>query len=166
MNINSLNLKLIIGIVYVSIISIGLYFLFSLIDIKDLTSYEFIRSNKDIILKFKSDNFLFLTVIFFSISVIWTLLLGFATPLLLFSGFVFGKWWGILIVLVSTTIGATLLYILVGFFLKDIIEEKLAPRFYKLKFFFNKNDILYFMCYRFVGGGGTPYGIQNILPVL
>ena len=166
MNLNSLNLKLIIGIVYLLIISIGIYFLFSFIDIKDLTSYEFIRSNKNLILKYKNENFLFLTCAFFIFSIIWVLLLGFAMPLLVFSGFVFGKWWGILIVLTSTTVGAALLYTLAGFFFRDIIEEKLASKFSKLKKFFIKNDILYFMSYRFIGGGGTPYAVQNILPVL
>ena len=51
MNITSGKLKLTIGAVYLSLLSIGLYFLFSAIDLKDLTSYEFIRANKDIILK-------------------------------------------------------------------------------------------------------------------
>ena len=166
MNLNFLNLKLVIAITYLAIISIGLYFLFSIVDIKDLMSYEFIRSNKDIILKYKNENFLFLTVVFFIFSVVWVLLLGFAMPLLIFSGFVFGKWWGILIVLTSTTIGATLLYLLVGFFFKETIEQKLAPKFSKLKEFFIRNDILYFMSYRFIGGGGTPYAIQNVLPIL
>ena len=166
MNVNFSNLKLVIGITYLAIISIGLYFLFSIVDIKDLMSYEFIRSNKDIILKYKNENFLFLTVIFFIFSVVWVLLLGFAMPLLIFSGFVFGKWWGILIVLTSTTIGATLLYLLVGFFFRETIEQKLAPKFSKLKKFFIRNDILYFMSYRFIGGGGTPYAIQNVLPIL
>ena len=166
MNPNSLNLKIIIGITYLVIISIGIYFLFSFVDIKDLMSYEFIRLNKDVILKYKNENFLFLTCAFFIFSIIWTLLLGFAMPLLVFSGFVFGKWWGILIVLTSTTAGATLLYILSGFFFREMIEEKLAPKFLKLKEFFIKNDILYFMSYRFIGGGGTPYAVQNILPVL
>tara|TARA_Y100000590_G_scaffold372605_1_gene435752 strand:+ start:270 stop:995 length:726 start_codon:yes stop_codon:yes gene_type:complete len=166
MDLRSLNLKLILGITYLVIISIGLYLLFSVVDIKDLTSYEFIRSNKDVILKYKTENFLFLTVIFFIFCIIWTLLLGFAMPLLIFSGFVFGKWWGILIVLVATTIGATLLYLLVGFFFREMIEEKLAPKFSKLRQFFIKNDILYFMSYRFIGGGGTPYAIQNIIPIL
>ena len=166
MNVNSLNLKIIIGIIYLAIISICLYFLFSIVDIKDLMSYEFIKSNKDVILKYKNDNFLFLTVIFFIFSVVWVLFLGFAMPLLIFSGFVFGKWWGILIALVSTTIGATLLYILVGFFFREMIEKKLAPKFSKLRRFFIKNDIIYFMSYRFVGGGGIPYAIQNILPIL
>ena len=166
MNLNSLNLKLILGITYLVIISFGLYFLLSVVDIKNLMSYDFIKLNKDIILKYKNENFLFLTIIFFIFSIVWVLLLGFAMPLLIFSGFVFGKWWGILIVLTSTTIGATLLYMLVGFFFREAIKEKLAPKFSKLKEFFIKNDILYFMCFRFVGGGGTPYAVQNILPVL
>ena len=65
MNPNSLNLKLILGATYLVIISIGLYFLFSAVDVKDLMSYEFIRLNKDIILKYKSENFLFLGIVFF-----------------------------------------------------------------------------------------------------
>ena len=166
MNLNSLNLKLILGITYLVIISFGLYFLFSVVDIKNLMSYDFIKLNKDIILKYKSENFLFLTIIFFIFSIVWVLLLGFAMPLLIFSGFVFGKWWGILIVLTSTTIGATLLYMLVGFFFREAIKEKLAPKFSKLKEFFIKNDILYFMSFRFIGGGGSPYAVQNVLPIL
>jgi len=166
MNLNSLNLKLILGITYLVIISFGLYFLFSVVDIKNLMSYDFIKLNKDIILKYKNENFLFLTIIFFIFSIVWVLLLGFAMPLLIFSGFVFGKWWGILIVLTSTTIGATLLYMLVGFFFREAIKEKLAPKFSKLKEFFIKNDILYFMSFRFIGGGGSPYAVQNVLPIL
>ena len=166
MNLNSLSFKLILGTTYLIILSIGLYFLFSVIDIKDLTSYEFIKLNKDIILKYKSENFLFLAIIFFIFCIIWVLLLGFAMPLLIFSGFVFGKWWGISIVLTSTTIGAALLYMLVGFFFRDTIKEKLAPKFSKLREFFIKNDIVYFTSFRFVGGGGTPYAVQNVLPIL
>ena len=166
MKLNSLNSKLIIGAVYILIISIGLYFLFSVMDIKDLTSYEFIRENKDIILKYKNENFLLLTAIFFIFSIVWVLLLGFAMPLLIFSGFVFGKWWGIVIVLTGTTIGAVLLYILAGFFFRETMKKKLAPKFSKLREFFIKNDILYFTSFRFIGGGGTPYAIQNLLPIL
>ena len=164
MNLNSLHLKLILGIIYLVIISIGLYFLFSVISIENLRSYEFIRENKDIILKYKSENFLYLTIIFFVFSIIWVLFLAFVTPLIIFSGFVFGKWWGVLIVLTSLTTGATLLYMLAGFFLRDVIKKKLAPKFSKLKEFFIKNDILYFMIFRFLGG--IPFAIQNLLPIL
>ena len=166
MNITSGKLKLTIAAVYLSLLSIGLYFLFSAIDLKDLTSYEFIRSNKDIIFQYKEENFLFLAIAFFIICIIWVLFLGFAMPLLVFGGFVFGKWWGISIVHISTSIGATLLYVLAGAFFKDFIEEKLAPKFSKLREVFNKNGTLYFMFFRFVGGGGTPFAIQNVLPIL
>ena len=164
--INLKNLKLIFGLIYLTILLISLYFLFSVIDFKDFTSYQFIKTNKDIILKYKSENFFLLTTIFFIFTIFWMLLLGILTPLLLFSGFVFGKWWGLIIILISTTIGSTLVYLLATFFLRDFIEEKLAPKFSRLKEFFNKNDILYFMCFRFAGGLGTPNPIQNVLPVL
>ena len=166
MKLESLNIKLIIGLAYLTILSVGLYFLFSAIDIKDLTNYEFIRSNKDIILKYKNENFFFLSFAFFIFSIIWILFLGFASPLLIFAGFVFGKWWGILLSLISTTVGAALLYLLVGLFFRSFINKKLAPKFSKLKELFIRNDTFYFTSYRFIGGGGTPYAIQNIIPIL
>ena len=76
MNITSGKLKLIIAAVYLSLLFIGLYFLFSAIDLKDLTSYNFIKSNKDIILEYKEENFLFLTIAFFIFCIIWVLFLG------------------------------------------------------------------------------------------
>ena len=166
MNLKLLNVKWIIGSIYLLLLIAGITFLLTNYNISDFISYEFIRLNKNTILEYKRENFLVLTSLFFIFSIIWVLLLGFAMPLLIFSGFVFGKWWGILIVLTSTSIGATLLYFLAGLFFRDIIQEKFAPKFSKLKKFFNKNELVYFMFYRFIGGGGTPYAIQNILPIL
>ncbi len=166
MNIASKNLKLVIGVIYLLVLFAVLYFVFSLIDIKDLTNYEFIRSNKENIFQYKNDNLLLLSIIFFIFTIVWILLLGFAGPILLFAGFVYGKWVGTIIVLSATTIGATLLYILAGIFFRDLIRDKLEHRFSNLKIFFKKNELFYFMMYRFVGGGGVPYGIQNVLPVL
>ena len=166
MNNNSKNIKLLIGAIYLIVLLTGLYFLFTTIDIRDLTNYEFIRSNKNLILHYKNNNFILLSVFFFIFSIIWVLLLGFGSPILLFAGFVFGKWWGILLVSISTTIGASLLYLLANLFFKDIVEKKLAPKFSGLKKFFKKNELFYFTTFRFVGGGGAPYGIQNVLPVL
>ena len=97
---------------------------------------------------------------------VWVLFLGFVIPILLLSGFVFGKWWGILIGVTSTTVGATLLYILAIYFFQNFIKEKLAPKYSTLLEFFNKNDTLYFTIFRLSGGLGAPYAIQNVLPVL
>ena len=55
---------------------------------------------------------------------------------------------------------------IVRIFFRDSIREKLIPRFSKLKEVFSKNDTFYFMCFRFIGGGGTPYAIQNVLPII
>ena len=166
MKLKLLNVKWVIGSIYLLLLIAGITFLLTNYNISNFFSYEFIRLNKNIILEYKRENFLALTCLFFIFSFIWVLLLGFAMPLLIFSGFVFGKWWGILIVLTSTTIGAALLYFLAGLFFRDIIQEKFAPKFSKLKKFFNKNELVYFMFFRFIGGGGTPYAVQNTLPIL
>ena len=154
MNLKLLNIKWVIGSIYLLLLIAGITFLLSKYNISDFFSYEFIRLNKNVILEYRRENFLILTILFFIFSIVWVLMLGFALPLLIFSGFVFGKWWGILIVLTSTSIGATLLYFLAGLFFRDIIQEKFGPKFLKLKKFFNKNELVYFMFFRFIGGGG------------
>ena len=166
MNLNSKNFKLFIGIFYLLFLFIGLFFLFSAVDFKDLTNYDFIRSKSDIILKYKEKNFVLLSLGYLFFSILWVLLLGFASPILLVAGFVFGKWWGILIVLTGTTIGASSLYLLAKLFFRDFINQNIGPKFLKLKELFNKNDFVYFLLFRFVGGGGIPYAIQNVMPVI
>ena len=71
----------------------------------------FIRSNKETITEYKNNNFLFLVKSFFIFSVIWFLLLGLILPILSFAGFVFGKWFGILIAVIAASVGSTLLYL-------------------------------------------------------
>lgn len=166
MNLNFSKAKMIIGLIYLSVFIMGITFLLTNYNISDFFSYEFIRLNRSAILEYKNENFLLLVILFFIFTIVWVLMLGFAMPLLIFSGFVFGKWWGIIIILISSTIGATLLYFLAGLFFREIIKEKFAPKFIKLKKFFNKNELIYFMFFRFVGGGGAPYAVQNILPLL
>ena len=71
-----------------------------------------------------------------------------------------------LIAVVSATIGTTLLYLLAKLFFSDLIKEKLESKFSSLKLTFQKNEFFYFTLFRLGGGGGIPYGIQNVLPVL
>jgi uncharacterized membrane protein YdjX (TVP38/TMEM64 family) len=140
--------------------------LFSNFDVSDLTSYEFIRENKGLILKYKESNIFFLTIIFFIITVLLNLLL---CPMLLPTlviGFIFGKWAGTLILLFGNTLGGALLYLLAKTFFSELIREKFATKFSRFIEFFNKNEMVYFMFFRFIGGGGTPFPIQNVLPVL
>ena len=160
------NFKIYLGGVYLIVLLIAVYFLFSTFDLKDLTSYEFIKENREMILKYKDNNIFFLTIIFFIITIFLNLLL---CPMLiptLVIGFIFGKWLGTLILIFGNTLGGFLLYRLAKTFFSDLIERKFKTKFSKFIGFFNKNETIYFMCFRFIGGGGTPFPIQNVLPVL
>ena len=166
MKLESSNFKIYLGGVYLIVLLIAVYFLFSTFDLKDLTSYEFIKENRDAILKYKDNNIFFLTIIFFIITIFLNLLL---CPMLiptLVIGFIFGKWLGTLILIFGNTLGGFLLYRLAKTFFSDLIEKKFKTKFSKFIIFFNKNERMYFMCFRFIGGGGTPFPIQNVLPVL
>jgi len=166
MKLESSNFKIYLGGVYLIVLLIAVYFLFSTFDLKDLTSYEFIKENRDTILKYKDNNIFFLTIIFFIITIFLNLLL---TPMIiptLIIGFIFGKWLGTLILIFGNTLGGFLLYRLTKTFFSDLIEKKFRTKFSKFIDFFNRNEMFYFMCFRFMGGGGTPFPIQNILPVL
>ena len=166
MNSVSSNFKIYFGGVYLIVLLIAVYFLFSTFDLKDLGSYEFIRENREAILKYKDNNIFFLTIIFFIITIFLNLLL---CPMLLptlIIGFIFGKWLGTLILIFGNTIGGFLLYRLAKTFFSNLVEKKFKTKFSKFVDFFNKNETIYFMCFRFIGGGGAPFPVQNILPVL
>jgi uncharacterized membrane protein YdjX (TVP38/TMEM64 family) len=90
--------------------------------------------------------------------------LGFAAPIFLVGGFIFGKWIGTLIVLFGLTVGSTFLYIIANYILKDFIYEKFSSKFSFLIYKFKKNEFIYFVLYRAIGG--LPFFLQNLLPTL
>tara|TARA_B100001250_G_scaffold7776_1_gene6556 strand:+ start:130 stop:843 length:714 start_codon:yes stop_codon:yes gene_type:complete len=157
-------IKIILGIIYFLILFIFLWFFFSFFSMNEISTYEFIKKNRDLLLDFKENNFLLITIIFFVSCIIWVFLLGFGSPVALLGGFIFGKWFGTLIVVSSLTIGATCLYLFANFFLKEFIKEKFEKKFGKMLNNFKKNEFLYFFIYRFVGG--IPFFIANVLPTL
>ena len=83
--------KVSIGIIYLVCLSILLYLFFANFDITRINDYSYIKEKSEILIKLKNDNIIIFPLIFFIFSVIWILLLGFASPLALVSGFVFGK---------------------------------------------------------------------------
>ena len=89
---------------------------------------------------------------------------GFGSPVAIFAGFIFGKWMGLLIVLVGLSIGATLLYVFANYFLKDLIKDKFLNRFKNLDEKFKKSEFIYLLIYRFIGG--IPFAISNVLPCI
>ena len=62
MNLKSANFKIYLGTAYLGVLLAAIYFFWSNFDLSDLTSYELIRENKDLILKYKENNIFFLTI--------------------------------------------------------------------------------------------------------
>jgi len=161
----NLKLKLLLGITYLICFSALMFVIFSNFDFKDLTDINFFKSNQQLLNDFKLENILLALVLFSILSIIWVLLLGFGSPLALLAGFIFGKWLGTLVSVVSFSIGATLLYYLANFFFKDYIKNKFSRKMENFVNLFNKNDFIYFTLFRFTGGG-MPFAVQNVLPVI
>tara|TARA_Y100000992_G_C21269431_1_gene495810 strand:+ start:807 stop:1526 length:720 start_codon:yes stop_codon:yes gene_type:complete len=162
----SKNLKILLALFYLACLGIILYGFFSFVDISQVTNYSYLRDNTQFLIDYKNQNFLFFLITFFLFSVIWVLLLGFGSPIALISGFIFGKIIGSIIIITSFSIGCTLLYALANFYFKELVINYLPSRVHKMREIFNKNEFFYFLLFRFFGGGGIPFGIQNILPVI
>ena len=156
--------KIYLGILYVLLISTFLYFFFSKFTLQELSSYEFIKNNVDYFSNLKDKNYYTLLLTFFLFVVFWVLLLGFGSPVALASGFIFGKWIGTIIIAISLSAGSLLLYLIANFFFRDLVQQKLGNRMVFLKDLFKKNEFLYFLIYRFIGG--LPFFIHNTLPVI
>ena len=156
--------KLFIGLFYLTFVVIFLYFFFSKFSIQEITSYEFIKNNRDYFFELRQSNLLILSIIFILFTIIWVLAAGFGSPVAIFAGFIFGKWVGTLIVVIGLSIGATLLYLFANFFLKDLIKDKFLNKFQSLEQKFKKSEFIYLLIYRFIGG--IPFAISNVLPCI
>ena len=160
----SKKVKLFIGLFYIFTVSLILYFFLSKFTFQEITSYEFIKNNRDYFYELKESNLFLLGIIFISFSILWVFAAGFGTPLALFAGFIFGKWFGLLVAVIGMSIGATLLYIFANFFLKKMIKDKFINKFKNLEGKFKKSEFLYLLIFRFIGG--VPFQIQNVLPCI
>ena len=160
----SKKVKITLGLFYLLVVSSFLYFFLSKFTLEELTSYEFIKNNRDYFFGLKQTNLLLLSVIFIFLTIVWVLMAGFGSPVALLAGFIFGKWLGTIILVLGLSIGATILYIFGNYFLKEVIKEKFLNRFKNLEIKFKKSEFIFLLAYRFVGG--IPFAIANVLPCL
>ena len=112
----NLKIKLFVGLFYIFAVSLFLYFLFSKFSFQEITSYDFIKNNRDYFFNLKQSNLLLLSVSFILFVIIWVLAAGFGSPIALLAGFIFGKWLGLVLIIFSMSLGATILYIFANFF--------------------------------------------------
>ena len=158
-------IKIIIGLSYLILVCLFLYFFFSKFSLQDLTSYDFIKQNRSYFFELKNSNLFLISIIFLLLTILWVFpFLGFGSPVALFGGFIFGKWIGTLIVVLGLSIGATLLYVFGNYFLKNFIREKFLNKYQRLEMKFKKSEFIYLLIYRFIGG--IPWQLSCLLPTL
>ena len=160
----SKKIKLFIGLFYISAVSLFLYFFFSKFTFQEITSYEFIKNNRDYFFEIKQSILFLLSILFVLFTCIWVFAAGFGFPIAIFAGFIFGKWLGLIFLMSGMTIGATGLYIFANFFLKEMIRDKFLNKFKNLDEKFKKSEFIYLLVYRFVGG--IPFALSNVLPCI
>ena len=160
----SKKVKITLGLFYLLDVSSFLYFFLSKFTFEELTSYEFIKNNRDYFFELKQTNLLLISLIFLISTIIWVVMAGFGLPVALLAGFIFGKWFGIFILIIGMTIGATILYMLGNYFFKEVIKEKFLNRFKSLELKFKKSEFIYLLVYRLIGG--IPFALANVLPCI
>ena len=162
----SKNLKLFLGISYLLILVAFLYFIFTGIEVSRLDDFLYYKELQSNIVNYISSN-IFINLLYFLIfAIIWVALLGFGSPLLIISGILFGQWLGTIISVISISLGALVLYSIGNFFFRDLVKSILEEKFEKYIKLFQKNEFYYFFIYRFIGGLGVPFGLQNLIPIL
>jgi uncharacterized membrane protein YdjX (TVP38/TMEM64 family) len=160
------NFKFSLGFIYLLLLAVFLYFIFSNIQINRLNDFSYYKELQLSLNSFVSSNLLVNIIYFCIFSIIWVTLLGFGSPILIVSGILFGKWIGTVVSILSISVGALVLYSIADFFFKDIIKNFFEQKFKKYVQLFQKNEFYYFFIYRFVGGLGVPFFLQNVFPVL
>ena len=91
-------------------------------------------------------------------------IMGPITPICILAGFYFGFYEGLIISIIGETLGAIIVFLYGRYLFKEYFLKLLGERFGKFKDGFNKNAISYLMFIRVVGG--TPFGVQNLLPAI
>ena len=161
----SKKIKIFLGLSYLIIITAFLFLFFSKYSFQEITSYDFIKQNREYLLGLKDGNLLLVFLVFFVFALLWIFpFLGFGSPISILAGFIFGKWIGTVVVVLSLSIGGTFLYMFGNYFLKDFIKEKFLNKFQNLEIKFKSSEFNYLLAYRFLGG--VPWQLSCLLPAL
>ena len=156
--------KLFLSLFYFLLVGVFLYYFLSKFSFQEITSYDFIKNNREYFFELRQRNLLILTLLFILFTIIWVLAAGFGSPVAILSGFIFGKWMGTLIVALGLSVGATILYVFANYFLKELIRDKFLSKYKNLEIKFKKSEFIYLLVYRFIGG--IPFAISNVLPCI
>lgn len=124
-----------------------------------------VKDNRIALLHYVSENYV-LSVVLFALVYIATvsLSLPFASLLTLLGGFLFGVFYGSVLIVLSATIGATIVFCVAKTTLGSTLRDKAGPFYNKVALNMKENAFQYMLFMRFVPV--VPFFIANILPAL
>ena len=134
----SKNLKIFLGVTYLLILFVFLYYVFTSVQISrfdDFSYYKELQSGLD---AYISKDIFINIFYFFIFAIVWVALLGFGSPILIISGILFGQWIGTLISVISISVGSLVLYSIGAFFFRDLVKSILEKKFEKYIALFKK----------------------------
>ena len=159
------NIKYILALIYLILIFIFLFKSSQILEINSVSelSFENLQKKLDNI---KENNYFLLSFYLFLFSFIWTLFLGFISPILLIVGYMLSPFQGAIIVSLANAISGSILTVIVrNYFVYDL-NKYFSSKINKIINFLEKDINLYFFIFRLAGGFGVPSQIQNLIPSL
>ena len=157
------DIKLILIVIY-SLLILFFLFCYFYFDFGQYLNLQYLIENKDLFIKYQNDNIFLLSIFFFIFAILWILLQGFGTPLIILAGFLFSTTLGSALLISSNVIGCTLVYIIANSIFSESIQKNYSNYYKKLKKRLDDNEFVYYMILRIVPG--IPVQTLNVLPVL
>ena len=93
------------------------------LEVDQLTNFSYLKEKSSLLIDFKNNNLILFSIGFILFSIIWVFLLGFASPLAVISGFLFGPILGTLLCVIGFSVGCTILYTLANFYFKELVNK-------------------------------------------
>lgn len=134
-------------------------------DLHKQLSFDNLKAHRHALLGFVDDNFFLALLTFSSVYVlVVTLSIPGATIMTLTGGFLFGYFLGTAVVVLSATIGATIIFMVTKFALGDSLSKKNSLWVDKLSSGFQENAFSYLLTLRFIPL--VPFFVLNIVPAI
>jgi uncharacterized membrane protein YdjX (TVP38/TMEM64 family) len=150
-----------LGKIFIVVLFIILLFLFFRTDFRFYLSFEFLKSSTTILSSFVSEQFILSSFIFL---ILYTLVVSFSIPgstvLTLAAGFLF-NFWGLILVLLSATIGAMINFYLARFLFGQSLQKKYSKKLEKFNKDLKTNATSYLLSLRLIPV--FPFFLLNIL---
>jgi len=126
-------------------------------------NFQTLKGNRDVLLMYTKNHYWFifsLAALIYTISV--ALSIPVATLLSLATGFLFGRWIGMVVITISATLGAALVFLATRYVFAEAAQRRLGPMAKKMISGFHENDFHYLLFLRLVPL--FPFWLVNLAP--